>query len=248
MFDRFQDILGGGIGLVSSIFMLAETEPAIDRTAHIEKEDQPVLVHLLQESLVELADPGIGVADGVKLLDKRQVLVSDIAGYPHLSHRMHRKPHRIGFDDLLHIGTVSFLEFDMGDIFQLFSGFDRDKSITGQYQLENSHEQKRRHLNVVNDNFFRAVGEAELLQYFFEKSSGILGISTGFKQPVKLCLSIATLDNVKKRSFYQRAYSQMVKKPRESGRQVGEQHLFLYSFVRISNLFNLVIWCHIGSP
>ena len=144
--------------------MLAEAEPAIDRTAHVEQKDHPVLVHLLQESLVELADPGIGVADGVKLLEKRQILVGNIAGYPHLPNRMHRKPDRIGVDHLLHIGPVRLLKLDIGEFFQMFGGLDRNKSIAGQNQFENSHQQKMRHLDPVNSDFLSTISEAELLQ------------------------------------------------------------------------------------
>ena len=113
---------------------------------------------------MELADPGIGVADGIELLNKRQILVGNIAGYPHLPHRMHGEPHRIGVDHFLHIGPIRLLEIDIGDLFQLLGSLDRDKSIAGQHHLKNSHQQQMRHLDPVNTDFLRAIGEAELLQ------------------------------------------------------------------------------------
>jgi hypothetical protein len=51
----------GGVGFVAGFLVLAEAEPAVHRAAHVEQENHPVLVHLLQQSLVKLADPGVGV-------------------------------------------------------------------------------------------------------------------------------------------------------------------------------------------
>ena len=76
MFHCFEDIAFGGIGLIARFFVFAETKAAVHRAAHIQQEDDPVDIHLFKQTLVELADPGVGVAHFVQLFDKGQVLNS----------------------------------------------------------------------------------------------------------------------------------------------------------------------------
>ena len=89
------------VRLVARLLVFAKTEPAIDRTAHVEQEDDPVLVHLFQQTLMELADPGIGVSGRIQLLYERHVLVCHICRHPHMPDGVHAQPDRVRVKNLL---------------------------------------------------------------------------------------------------------------------------------------------------
>ena len=138
MVNRFRDVRRGGVGFVARIFVFAETEPAVNRTAHVEQENHPVLVHLFQQSLVELADPGIGVPGVVQLLDEGQILIGHIAGHPHLPDGVHGQADRVGVDNRLQVGPMGFRDFDVGHLFQLMGIFNGDEFVAGQDDLHES--------------------------------------------------------------------------------------------------------------
>ena len=54
MCHRGPDIFQRGIVFIPGFFMLPETKPTIDGATHIEQENYPVLVHLLQQTFMEL--------------------------------------------------------------------------------------------------------------------------------------------------------------------------------------------------
>jgi hypothetical protein len=115
--------------------VLAEAKPAVHGAAHVEEKNHPVGIHLLQEALVKLADPGVGVAHRIQLFNKGQVLVGHVAGYPHLADGVHAQTDRIRFHDLLHIGPFGFRYADVGQFFELIDGFDRYEFIAREQNL-----------------------------------------------------------------------------------------------------------------
>ena len=81
--------------LLPALLVLAEAETAVDRAAHVEHQDDPVVVHLLDHALVELADPGVDLPLVRELVAEGEVLVADALGQPDLPQRVVGQPHRV---------------------------------------------------------------------------------------------------------------------------------------------------------
>ena len=162
MRNRFFDIRRGGVGFVAGILVFAETEPAVDRAAHVEQKDDPVLVHLLEQPLVKLADPGVGVPGVVQFLDKGQILIGHVAGHPHLADRVHGQPDRVGIDNRLDVGPIGLRDMEVGHLFQLIGIFNGYKCVAGQDDFQNRHEHQVGHFDTVDGNLSVAVGGCQL--------------------------------------------------------------------------------------
>jgi hypothetical protein len=199
MIDRLLYIRRGGVGFVPRFLVLAEAESAVYRAAHVEQKNNPVLVHLLEQPLVKLADPGVGVAGVVQFLDERQVLVGHVAGDPHLSDGVHGEPHRIGVQHLLHVRSIRFRNSFIGFFFKLLRRFDGNKFIAGQDDFQDGHEQKVGQFDTVDNDRMGAVGFAQQGEQRDEEPFRIPAVSAGIEKPGQPGPAVAVADDVDKR-------------------------------------------------
>jgi len=149
MIDSLPNIGNGRILLVSGFLVFSKAEPAIHRTRHVQKENDPILVHLFQQSLVKLSDPGIGISHGIEFFYKGQILIGHIFGNPHLADCMHGQTHRISVDDLLHVLPVLFRNLYIDEPFQLGNVPYGNEFISRNKLFQNSHQQQVRQLDTV---------------------------------------------------------------------------------------------------
>jgi len=149
MGNRRCNALGCGVFFVPGIFMLSETKPAINRTAHVEQKDHPVLVHLFQKSVMELADPGVGVASGLQFFHKGHVLIGHIPGDHHLANGMPGETYRISFNDGLEIGPLGLGNVQVGHFFQLGRIFYGHIPMARDHLFNQGHQEPGRQCYLV---------------------------------------------------------------------------------------------------
>ncbi len=141
MVHRFHHLSGRGVFFFSQLFVLPETEPAVHRAAHVEQKDHPVLIHLLQQPVMKLTDPGVGMTRVIEFFDKRQILVGHIPGHHHLADGMPGQTYRIFFNDLLKIVPVGFRDMMVGQGYELVGIFHGHIPMAGDHLLQKRHQQ-----------------------------------------------------------------------------------------------------------
>ena len=67
---------------------------------------------------MKLADPGVGVADLFEFLRKRQILIGNIAGNPHLAYGVHGQSYWVGVYYLLHVVTIFLRNLQISGLFK----------------------------------------------------------------------------------------------------------------------------------